>query len=175
VKRLVWLLTLVCIASAVAYGAGKPTPKGRYITGTAPLPNKYPWLLARYVLAPLGVAEAQAMTGMGVITKDPCRGANWLLAAAKQHHIFAEMQLSGYYLITSEGGRDQERLKKKFLWWLHFESHFPDEPNESREVAAWLKLTPEQEQEVREKFKTWKPEDEPPIEPASCPGIFSWD
>jgi len=172
-KRFTWILAFVCIASATVYGAGE-TASTRSPKHNTPFPYKYPLALA-HILAPFGVAEAQALVGMEVIHADPCKGVNWLQRAAKQHHLFAEMQLLGYYHVTGKRDRDAERLKMALLWYLPFQGHFPDEPDDSRVVVAMLKLTSDQEAAVRERAKTWKPQDEPPVEPASCAGKpFSW-
>ncbi|MBY0511603.1 MAG: hypothetical protein K2P94_15815 [Rhodospirillaceae bacterium] len=171
-KRFAWFLIFLCMSGSGVTVASEATPKSAKLN--TPFPYKYPVWLA-HILAPLGVAEAQALMGMGYVHEDPCKGANWLQAAAKQHHTFAEMQLLGYYHVTGMRDSNRERFKKAFLWWLHFETHFPDEKDESQAIVDMLKLTPEEENSVRELFKTWKPGGESPVEPASCPGTpFSW-
>jgi len=126
------------------------------------------WLAS--ILAPFGVADAQACVGLHTLSHDACKGANLLQRAAQQHHAFAEVFMMGYYDDTGKRDSDEARLEKALLWHLHFMTHFPDDKDISREIVGMLKLTPEQERAAREKFKTWNPQKEPPVEPASCPG-----
>jgi len=174
-KRFALILILACLCCATVIRAGNAAQTSERWDAYWKLPTKYPYWLA-VILAPFGVADAQASVGFGAMSQDdPCKGANLYMRAAKQNHFFAQGQLSGYYHLAGMLDRDPEKFKKSFLWYLHFASHFPNEKDESRAIADMLKLTPEQESEVREKFKSWKPEDELPIEPASCPGtVLDW-
>jgi hypothetical protein len=134
---------------------------------------KHPLWLA-YLLAPLGVRGAQAVAGFHALGRDPCRGFNWLLSAAQQHQLFAEWHIRAYYYSDNEQSYKVENAEKEFLWHLHWLTHFPDDKDDSHMVAATgLKLSLEQENAVRERFKTWAPADERPLEPASCPSARS--
>jgi len=167
-KRFALILVLAYIGCATIVGVSEARLSEKMQT-FGRFPWKYPPWLA-YILEPFGVADAQAAIGFQILDKDKCEGANLLQRAAKQHQLFAEANLLGYYHFTGMSERDPERIKKSLLWWLHYVTHFPNEPDESRAFADMLKLTPDQENDVRERFKTWKPEDDPPVEPASCPG-----
>ena len=168
-KRVAWLLSFLLITSTMVAATAPAASQGeaqRRAGGKFP---RYPLWLAR-LLAPLGVAGAQALAGFQAFAYDPCKGGNWLLSAAQQHHPFGEWQLIGYYLMRNEEEYKFENLEKIFLWHLHYQTHFPNDGDLSHTVALdILKLTIEQESAIREKFKTWTPADERPFEPASCP------
>ncbi len=134
---------------------------------------KYPLWLAR-LLAPLGVAGAQALAGYQALGHDQCKAFNWLLGAAQRHVLFAEWNIKGYYYFENEYFENEEGNKagnaeKEFLWHLHWLTHFPNDKDDSHVVASMLKLSAEQQAALRERFKTWSPADEHPLEPASCP------
>lgn len=129
---------------------------------------RYPLWLAK-LLAPLGVAGAQALAGYQALAYDPCKGANWLLDAARQHHPFGEWQLIGYYFRVDEEKHDSVNFEKIFLWHMHVQTHFPEDDDLTQAVIDMLKFTPDQASAMLERFETWNPEKEPPFEPASCP------
>jgi hypothetical protein len=125
------------------------------------------------IFARLGVADAQAILGYTTLTRDPCTGANWIQAAARQDQLFAEWQLIGYYDRTgTDGDADNEQLRlKQFQWILHWLTHFPDDAaGMGPEFERLLKLSPDQIREAKERVKTWKPTDEPPLNLRPCPG-----
>jgi len=154
--------TLIEVDSAFA----QATSAQREAAHTFP---RYPLWLAR-LLAPFGIAGAQALAGYQSLGHDQCKAFNWLLGAAQQHHPFAEWHMRAYYFLESEWFNRPENKEKQFLWHLHWLTHFPDDKDDSQMVASViLKLSPEQEAAFREQFKTWTPADERPLEPASCP------
>jgi hypothetical protein len=129
---------------------------------------QYPVWLA-HLLARFGVASAQGLAGFQALAYDPCVGGNLLLRSAKQHNFFGEYHLMGYFWWENDYAYTYERAEKAFLWQLHYQTRFPNDDDTTHIIAEMLKLTPEQESNIREKFKTWKPEDEPTMQPESCP------
>lgn len=167
-KHYGWLIAVICMISAS--GAGAEESRLNAIQRTAAQWSPIAPLWLAQIFAPFGVADAQARVGYEALANDPCKGANFLQSAAKQHHLFAEINMMDYYRAAGRQDNGQEQLQKALLWHLHFMTHFPDEEDVSHEIVEMLKLEPEQESAARERFKTWDPEKESPIVPASCAG-----
>ncbi len=165
--RTAHLLSVVTILTLVAAPAvAAPAGDARATAGSR-IP-RYPLWLAK-LLAHVGVPGAQALAGFQALTYDPCKAANWLLDAARQHHPFGEYQLIGYYYLVNKEKPDAANLEKFFFWNMHFQTHFPEDGDLTQNLIDMLGFNPAPAAVLLERFKAWDPEKEPPLEPASCP------